>query len=153
MVVVISAIAVTGLRSSVFANKVATGLQADTLIFEGAESALNSTYTALASSANTSVLFQAGVSGIEACITETGWDIAACADDDRLDSKGLIQSRSLTFYDGFQSIDGTQISVSGTEGLIVVDHRINIMGTGSMPSFDIESDHVQETLKRGIKAN
>jgi len=150
ILVMVSLMGISALRSSIFSGRVATGIQADAMTFEAAETALGVTYGAL-SSLDSQTLYTALATGpVEYCVTKSAPDASgACGANTFFDERGLLQARSVSYLGGFAPIDGAQVSMTGTAG-VFVDYQINMLGESEMPTFKLENYHLQEALKRGI---
>lgn len=150
ILVMVSMMGISALRSSIFSGKVATGIQADAMTFEAAETALGVTYRNL--SAMTDQALYAALDGgaVEYCVERSNPDSAgACGTNSFMDERQLLQARSISHHAGYSPIDGSQVSITGT-GSVFVDYRVNMLAESAMPSLSLENHHLQEALKRGI---
>src|SRR5690606_27310667 len=93
VLIMVSLLGLSAMRASIFSNKVSIGVQADTMTFEAAETALGLTFRAL-SDMTEAELTAAVIDGgsVEYCITEDGLSDASC-DSNFMDSRELIQAQ------------------------------------------------------------
>lgn len=150
ILVMVSLMGISALRSSMYSGKVATGVQADAMTFEAAETALGVTYRTLAGMSDENLYSALSGDAIEYCVTESAVDASgACGSGTVFDDRGLLQARSYSFLGGYAPIDGAQVSLTGA-GSVFVDYQINMLGESEMISLKLENYHLQEALKRGI---
>lgn len=150
ILVMVSLMGISALRSSMFSGKVATGIQADAMTFEAAETALGVTYRNLSSMTDQALYTALNGGAVEYCVERTNPDSAgACGANSFLDERQLLQARSISHHAGYSPIDGSQISITGT-GSVFVDYQVNMLAEGEMPTLNLENYHLQEALKRGI---
>ncbi|WP_341707534.1 PilX N-terminal domain-containing pilus assembly protein [Halopseudomonas sp.] len=150
VLLMVSVLGLSAMRSSVFSAKVATGVQSDVMTFEAAETVIVSTYGALTALSNEQLYNAVDGQAARYCMKSAGAAQGACGSTDFMDVRGLLQAESYSYLDGFSPISGSQVSSSGGAG-VFVDYRINILGESEMDNYGIENHHLQETLKRGIK--
>lgn len=149
ILLMVSVLGISAMRSSIFANKVATGVQADAMTFEAAETAIAAAYGTLSSNSSLQTVFSPGYTAI-GCVTPNGISNSGCGTGASIDTRGLVQAEAFSYFDGYKPLSGTQISTTGGSNLFV-DYKINILGQSTMASYNIENHHQQEALKRGIK--
>lgn len=144
ILVMVSVLGLSAMRSSIFSNKVSTGIQADTMTFEAAETALGLTFRTL-SEMTEAELTSAVVDGrtVEYCITEDGATGASC-DNQFMDSRSLLQAQSFATHPA-----NNCRPVSGFDVEQFTDLVINLLGESQMPSYNIQNHHLQEGLKLG----
>lgn len=158
---ILAIISVTGLlamRSSIFSNRVATGVQLDALAFEAAESAVfraMNDLTVFNDSDDAAVFDQVielfNGETIVWCELENGViKNGPCDDDDYLDSRGLMLSESRSKATGFSPVSGNQVSTAGGSGFLFADFELSIQGNGRLPGYGLENRHVQKALRRGM---
>lgn len=152
ILVVVSLLGVSAMKSSVFSAKVATGTQADAMTFEAAETTLAEAYKELNNMSGADLYTKlAGGELLIRCVTEEDTTKeGACSQGDALDSRGLIAAQSFSKLNGYDPVPGSQISTTGG-GAIFVDYKIAMLGESEMSSFNLDNHHLQEALKRGIK--
>ncbi|MEL0168733.1 MAG: PilX N-terminal domain-containing pilus assembly protein [Pseudomonadaceae bacterium] len=150
VLLMVSVLGLSAMRSSVFSSKVATGVQSDVMTFEAAETVVVGTYDALTVLSNEQLYNAVDGQAARYCMKSTGAAQGSCGAGDFMDVRGLLQAESYSYLDGFSPISGSQVSSSGGAG-VFVDYRINILGESEMATYGIENHHLQETLKRGIK--
>jgi type IV pilus assembly protein PilX len=152
ILVVISLIGISAMKSSIFTAKVATGTQADAMVFEGAETALSETYKELNSLPGEDFYALLNDNFAERCVVQGAvpYKKSVCTANDRFDSRELLQVASSSSLQGFSPVSGSQVSTTGG-GVIFVDYKVAMLGESRMESFGLENFHLQEALKRGIK--
>lgn len=151
VLILVSLLGLAAMRASIFSAKVATGLQTDAMVFEGAETAITDAYNGLSGFSNEELYAAIGTSATERCVRATGGaSTGRCGVNDFMDERDLLKAESLSYLAGYQAIPNSQVSVTGGGG-VFVDYRVDILGESQMPSYNIANYHVQETLKRGIK--
>lgn len=150
ILVIVSLMGITAMKTSMFSAKIATGTQVDAMAFEGAESAINATITNLQNDPTRLQALMGGASETQ-CVTMTNQNQdGVCTAQDYLDSRKLVVAQSTARRTGYKPIEGNSISSSGGAP-VVVDYRISILGDGDVSSFKRQDYHLQEVLKRGIK--
>lgn len=149
ILLMVSILGISAMRSSIFANKVATGIQADAMTFEAAETAVAVTFGALAADEALQNVFSPGYMTIN-CFAAAGLKSGGCAASDSFDQRSLLTAEAVTYFGGYKALSGSQISIQGGSSLFV-DYKINILGQSRMPSYNIENHHLQEALKRGLR--
>lgn len=150
ILLMVSILGLTSMRSSIFSAKVSTGVQADAMAFEAAENAISSAYGTLSGMSNEALFSAVESTPAEYCLKSSGSVDGGCVSTDFMDERQLLRSQSFSYLSGYQVISGSQVSVTGG-GSVFVDYRIDILGQSQMPAYQIENHHLQETLKRGIK--
>lgn len=144
ILVMVSLLGIAAMRASMFSNKVTTGVQADTMSFEAAETALGLTFRTLGEMTETD-LTAAVVDGrsTEYCITEEGLTTGTqCSSF--MDSRSLLRARSFAS----QPLNNCR-PIPGFDVEDFKDLVINLLGESEMPSYNIENHHLQEGLKLG----
>ena len=150
ILVMVSLMGISALRSSIFSGKVATSVQADAMTFEAAETALGVTFRSL--SDLTGEQLYTGLAGgvMERCIQHSNPDATgACAGNAFMDERGLLKAQSTSFLAGYAMRDGFAVGQTGTSN-IFVDYQINMLAESEMPTLNLENFHLQEALKFGI---
>ncbi|KXJ49103.1 MAG: hypothetical protein AXW13_07775 [Alcanivorax sp. Nap_24] len=150
VLVIVSVMGITAMKTSMFSAKIATGTQIDAMAFEGAESAVSATFRELE---NDDDVIQSLLLGgmIQRCITMSDETVqGACGDGQTLDSRGLIVSESHSKVNGYMPIDGGGISSTGG-GALQVDYKVGILGDSRLADLGVENHHMQEALKRALK--
>ncbi|MEH6498003.1 MAG: pilus assembly PilX N-terminal domain-containing protein [Pseudoalteromonas distincta] len=150
ILLMVSVLGLTAIRSSIFSAKVSTGVQADAMAFEAAENAIAAAYSSLAGMSDQQLFATVESTPSESCLKGSGFEDGVCATTDFMDERQLLRSQSFSYLSGYQAISGNQVSVSGNAS-VFVDYRIDVLGQSEMPAYNIENHHLQETLKRGIK--
>lgn len=150
ILVLVSLMGISALRSSVFSGRVATGVQADAMTFEAAETALGVTYRGLSSMDNETLYTSFASGAVEYCVDKSNPDDSegACGSG-FMDERELLQAGSISYLGGYSPIDGSQVSMSGASS-VFVDYQINMLAESRMPRLELENYHLQEALKRGI---
>lgn len=150
ILVMVSVMGISALRSSMFSGKVATGIQADAMTFEAAETALGVTYRHLSTMTDQALYTALDGGAVEFCVENTNPDATgACGANTFMDDRQLLRARSVSYHAGYSPIDGSQVSLTGT-GSVFVDYQVNMLAESDMPSLSLENYHLQEALKRGI---
>lgn len=149
ILLMVSVLGISAMRASIFSSKVATGIQADAMTFEAAETAIAVTYGGMLADNSLQTSFSPGYHS-QICISQTAINSGSCGNDAFLDARDLLKAEAFSYFGGYKALSGSQISVSGGANLFV-DYKVNILGQSSMPSYNIENHHHQEALKRGIK--
>ncbi|MBQ24292.1 PilX N-terminal domain-containing pilus assembly protein [Alcanivorax sp.] len=152
ILVVVSLLGVSAMKSSVFSAKVATGTQADAMTFEAAETSLTGAYKELNGMSGADLYTNlAGGKWLTRCVTEENTAKAGdCAQGDTLDSRGLIVAQSFSTLNGYALVEGAEIGTSAGS-MIDVDYKVAMLGESTMASFNLNNHHLQEALKRGLK--
>lgn len=150
VLVIVSVMGITAMKTSMFSAKIATGTQIDAMAFEGAESAVTATYLELGSDDDVmQTLLLGGV--VSRCITMVDRTAeGVCGDGQTLDSRGLVVSESHSKVNGYAPIDGAAVGTTGG-GSLQVEYKIGILGNSELPDLGVENHHMQEALKRALK--
>ncbi|SDS65490.1 Tfp pilus assembly protein PilX [Halopseudomonas litoralis] len=149
ILLMVSVLGISAMRSSIFANKVATGIQADAMTFEAAETAIAVAYGSMLQNNSLQTVFAPGHT-TTTCIASGGSSDGSCGSNTTFDNRGLLTAEAFSYFAGYKALPGGQISTTAG-GNLFVDYKINILGQSTMPSYNIENHHQQEALKRGIK--
>lgn len=149
ILVIVSLMGITAMKTSMFSAKISTGTQVDAMAFEGAESAVADAYGHLynMSSADLQPFLNGHV--MNRCLTSAGASLVACASSDRMDSRGLVRAGSRTRQKGMLPVSGGGVSFTGS-GSLIVDYTFEIMGDSRIEQFDVDDHHLQQALKRGM---
>lgn len=152
ILVVVSLLGISSMKSSVFSAKVSTVTQADALTFEAAETALNLAYVELNAMAGEDLYaLMADGSLVTRCVTKADTKKEGdCGNADYMGTRSMLKASSSSKLDGYELISGSQVSSSGG-GMIFVDYKLAMLGESQMASFNLDNYHIQEALKRGIK--
>lgn len=151
ILVMVSLMGISALRSSMFSGKVATSAQADAMTFEAAETALGVTFRNLDSMTNEALYTGLADGVLEYCILHSNPEsTGACSASNFMDERGLLRAQSTSFLAGYAMRDGFAVGQSGGAGSIFVDYRINMLAESEMPTLNLENFHLQEALKIGI---
>lgn len=150
ILIVVSVLGVSAMKTSMFAAKVATGTQADAMVFEAAESSVADMYEVLGNLDDVSLttFLDSGVV-LRRCLLNSGGRDGACSSGDSMDARNVITASSAASEDGYVLISGNQASTTANTPTFV-DYSINIQGDADMDSFNIGERHVQQILKTGI---
>ena len=148
ILVLISILGVSAMRTSIFNAKIAVGAQVGTMTFQAAESAIAAVYEEALSDitqpghvlGNALTQKSSGLIQIQdRCITRG--DVkkpTLCAAGDFLDSRDLVKAESSTIVRGGSSgLAGFEIGRWGKYEFVTV-------GRGEMPSFNTDNVNVQE---------
>ncbi len=145
---------ISSMRAGVFSSKVSTGIQADAMAFEAAETGIFITYHDLHGMDGAALTSAIDGKGSAYCIKDGKSKGGECGSDDFLDERELLTEGAYIRQNGYRPIPGELISTSG--GLPTspyVFYQIDIVGASAMPSYSTESFHLQETLKPGPKVD
>ncbi|MBL7252275.1 PilX N-terminal domain-containing pilus assembly protein [Alloalcanivorax sp. C16-2] len=149
ILVIVSLMGITAMKTSMFSAKISTGTQVDAMAFEGAESAVADAYAYL-SGLNSNALQPFLLGQVEYRCLGGGVVLQTrCGTSDYMDSRGLVQAQSRIRQKGMQPVSGGQVSMSGG-GTLIVDYTFEIMGDSEVEQFEIENHHLQQALKRGM---
>lgn len=152
ILVIVSLLGVTAMKTSLFSAKIATGSQINAMAFEGAESAVADAYGYLYNLSSAELQPFLNGQMVNRCLTASGVSLNACQNNDRMDSRKLVQAGSRIRQKGMQPVSGGQVSMSGSGGMIV-DYTFDIMGNSEIEQFDVDNHHLQQALKRGMVAS
>lgn len=169
LLLVISVIGVTAMRTSMFNAKISTSVQASSMTFNAAESALTAVFReadmyggggAADGQDNIVALLLTQLDFgtpqiIERCVTAADSFVnGACTAADAFDNRGLLQASSQVVVDqtpvgcggGAGGGDGSQISSSGEGSSMVrgLDYQFVAVGRGRMDVLDMDAYVVQE---------
>lgn len=145
VMVMVSLLGISAMRASVQSNKVATGVQADTMSFEAAETALGMAFNTL-NSMSEEELTAAVIDGssVEYCITEDGITDSDCDNNEFMDSRELLKAQAFASHP-----PNNCRPISGFDVEEFKDLVINLLGESEMPNYNIQNHHLQEGLKLG----
>ena len=150
ILMLVSLMGISALRSSVFSGKVATSVQADAMTFEAAETALGVTFRTLDSMTNQELYTGLANGAVELCIKhDNPAATGPCGSGNFVDERQLLRAQSTSFLAGYTMRDGFAVGQTGS-GNIFVDYKINMLAESEMPTLNLENYHLQEALKIGI---
>ncbi|WP_157933834.1 pilus assembly PilX family protein [Alloalcanivorax mobilis] len=153
ILVIVSLLGVTAMKTSMFSAKIATGSQVDAMAFEGAESAVNASFGQLAAAGSSGLQPLLNGATLNRCLTAAqGLLDRGCAGSDRSDSRGLVRAGSRLRLNGMEPISGEAVGFTGNSS-VKVDFRIEILGQSEIDDFHVDNNHLQEALKRGPVAS
>ena len=147
ILLMVSVLGLSAMRASIFSTKVSTGIQADTMTFDAAESAIAASLRNL-SSLKDKELSETVLNGksMETCLLPDGTlKSGACGASDHMDSRELLRAGSYMVH-----LRNHCRMVSGNDIEIYRDYVINVLGESDMQSYGIENHHLQEALKLGL---
>tara|TARA_R110000822_G_scaffold41092_24_gene111584 strand:+ start:5171 stop:5692 length:522 start_codon:yes stop_codon:yes gene_type:complete len=147
ILLMVSVLGISAMRASISSTKVATGLQADTMTFDAAESAVALSLNKLREFSDQQ-LSAAVLNGqkMETCLLADGiLKESACEVNDHMDSRDLLRAGSYMVH-----LKNRCRMVSGSDIEIYRDYVIDILGESDMQSYGIENNHLQEALKMGL---
>lgn len=149
VMVLVSLMGLSALRSSMLSGRVATGVQADAMTFEAAETALALSHASL-DGMDENLQFENLTDGIEYCVTANGSvSEGGCSGDARMDRRGLLQAGSTSFFNGYVPREGFAIGQTGT-GSIFVDYKVITLAESEMLELELQNFHLQESVKAGL---
>ena len=148
ILVIISILGVSAMRTSIFNARISLGAQVGTMTFQAAESAIAAVYEEAISDitqpghvlGNALTQKSAGLIQIQdRCVTRTDKRKAdLCAAGDFLDSRDLLRAESSTIVrEGVGGLTGFEIGGWGQYEFVTV-------GRGEMPSYNTDNVNVQE---------
>ena len=147
ILLMVSVLGISAMRTSIYSAKVATGVQADTMSFDAAESAVAMSLERLRG-LNDTELSRSVLNGksMQTCLLSDGsLKNSECGNSDRMDSRELLQAGSYIVH-----LKNNCRMVSGSDVEIYRDYVIDILGESNMQSYQIENNHLQEALKVGL---
>lgn len=163
ILIVISILGISAMRMSLFNARIATGAQASTMAFQASESALQAVYEealdADEGGQNNVILralrkrFVDNVFEVqERCVTTTTpYKLGSCGSGDWMDSRELVTASSKTVVkDKIRTIYGNAITMTGSQGTIVVWYDFVTAANGEMAGLGVESHNVQEFSRKGL---
>jgi len=153
ILLIVSVIGISAMRSSSFSAKVAMGTQLDAMAFEAAETAIGQTLDKLLatdaqSTDDVNALMNGGV--LVWCITSGGSIVKTCTAADVMDSRGMVVSEARSMSTGFRRVSGNQLSQTGGGSTTFVDFELTVQGNGELPSYALLHRHIQHAMKRGM---
>lgn len=150
ILLLVSMMGISSLRSSLFSGRVATSVQADAMTFEAAETALGVTFRSLYDMTNEELYTGLTDGVIEYCIQSNNPRASgACSSSNFMDERQLLRAESTSYLAGYTMRDGFAVGQSGSNS-IFVDYQINMLAESEMPTLNLENFHLQEALKFGI---
>jgi len=150
ILVVVSVLGVSAMKTSMFAAKVATGTQADAMVFEAAESSVADMYNTIDNMDEVALTgFLVNQVVARRCLLNSGGRDGACNSGDSMDARKVITASSAATENGFRLISGHQVSTTGNTAKFV-DYSINVQGDAVMDGFNLNDRHLQQLLKTGI---
>ncbi len=172
ILLIVSLIGVTAMRSSILNQTIATNARASTMSFQAAEAALAALFTEASDedAAGESVtnifeimgnqLSHGVMEEVERCVVADDAQLVkagACSDGDRYDGAGFLQASyrlavnpTPQIIGGEGGEGGSQISRSGEGGALYGSYQFTGVGHGAMPDMDLENFNVQEFSRRGL---
>lgn len=153
ILLIVSVIGISAMRSSSFSAKVAMGTQLDAMAFEAAETAIGQTLDKLlaadaASADDVTQLMNGEV--LAWCIKSDGIFKKPCDAADVMDSRGMVKSEARSTSTGFRRVSGNQLSQAGGGSTTFVDFELTVQGNCELPSYALLNRHIQHAVKRGM---
>ncbi|MCU5785440.1 PilX N-terminal domain-containing pilus assembly protein [Alloalcanivorax marinus] len=146
ILVIVSLMGITAMKTSMFSSKISTGTQVDAMSFEGAESAVEDAFGYLYGINGAEMLSFMNGQIMHRCLTANGVNLTTCQSSDRMDSRGLVKAESRIRQKGMRPVDGGQVSMTGTSS-ITVDYTFDIIGDSEIEQFEVDDHHLQQALK------
>lgn len=154
ILMVVSLLGISALRTSLFSARMATGAEIDAMAFAAAESAIDATLGALKNDPERLRSLLAG-NTLTQCVTladpgKTG----ACGSGDHLDARALVVAESHARRIGYRPVVGGSVGFgTDDDGAAprVVDYRLVILGEATIARFGRHEYHLQIVTKRGLK--
>lgn len=156
ILLIISLIGVTAMKTSMFNTKIATSAQAVSMAFQGAESGLEQAVEEAKGALNpdsASLLklafqnYEQGVTTpVPRCVTSGGVKLALCQGTDFFDGRSLVKSYTKTLLTGWAELDSVSSQVSqGSAGAAqLVRYEFMSGGVGTVPLLNVQQVNVQE---------
>ena len=143
ILVMVSLMGISALRSSIFSGKVATSVQADAMTFEAAETALGVTFRSLSALTGEQLFTGLDAGVMQRCIQHSNPDATgACTGNTFMDERGLLKAQSSSFLTGYSPVEGFSFDYA--------NYRISILAESEMPTLNLENFHLQEMEKFGM---
>lgn len=145
LLVILAIMGVSAMRTAMLNARISTSAQLAKMTFHAAESSLASTYTEMLDSDSVILLSLLDGSDVRLCQKNTVANgSGACAQQDRFDSRGLLQAQSRTVSRGVSQdlslLEGAQLN--GQQ--LLVHHRLESTAVGEAPQQRVATYHVQE---------
>ncbi len=145
LLVVLALMGISAMRTSMLNARISTSAQLAKMTFHAAESSLSATYTEMLDPDSVVLLTLLDGSPVQRCQKSSQANSpGACAQQDRFDSRGLLQAQSRTIQSGvapdFSLLEGAQLS--GQQ--LLVHHRVETTSEGAAPEQNVQAYHVQE---------
>ncbi|KAF0806625.1 hypothetical protein A167_03167 [Alcanivorax sp. S71-1-4] len=164
VLVIISVLGITAMRTSMFNARVALGAQTSVMVFQGAESAINAVVIE-AIDENSDLpnhvigramrqLSQGVVDVQQRCVTAANPSVVgACGADDFLDARSRVKAGSRTIVKrNVRAAPGTQISSAGSSTTSFGFYDFITVAEAEIPAFNLSEIHVQEMTRFGLRA-
>ena len=147
ILLMVSVLGISAMRTSIYSAKVATGVQADTMSFDAAESVVATGVVELSRFSDEELSrYVLNGSSIQTCLHSDGSiRFGECSNTDRMDSRGLLQAGAYITH-----VKNNCRMVSGSDVELYRDYVIDILAQSKMESYQIENNHLQEALKIGL---
>lgn len=164
VLVIISVLGITAMRTSMFNARVALGAQTSVMVFQGAESAINA--VVIEAIGDTQDLpnhvigramrqLSLGVVEIqERCVTAANPSVVGtCGADDFLDARSRVKASSQTIVKrNVRPAAGTQLSSAGSSTTSFGFYDFVTVAEAEIPAFNLSETHVQEMTRFGLRA-
>ena len=152
ILVLVSLMGISALRSSIFSGKIATSVQADAMTFEAAETALGVTFRELGDMSEEQLSAVLDGNTVEYCIKHDNTAASgSCGNSgDFMDQRGLLRAQSTSYAGTPSLVEGGQISYWGGMPFLSVAYNFETLAESEMPTLSLENFHLQETRKRGL---
>lgn len=156
ILVMVSLLGISAMRTSMFNAKISTSVQASSIAFQAAESAISAALDEAASDPagqEAGSIIQDGISNIYTsnyvmyrCITPNSIAKTNCSSNDRLDVRGVVQSRSKTVMSGDpEPVLGNSAGQSGNaDGQQQYNYTFYTLGIGELPDLSAGAYHIQD---------
>lgn len=159
ILVIISILGISAMRSSVTSARIATGIQVNTMSFQGAQTAIQAVINEMVGSTAGKTgnvltdMITARSMGVvqvmERCVTASNTSVAAaCSSSQFVDSRSLVQAGSQSLLEkNMKPAPGWALSGPGSYAY----NAILVAGSGTVPSMGMETTNVQELALLGPK--
>lgn len=164
VLVIISVLGITALRTSMFNARIALGAQTSVMVFQGAETAINAVVSeALNESPDLPqhvigrAMRQLSLGDVEVqrrCVTaDNPFKVGGCSNNDFLDARSYVRASSQTIVKRHvRPAPGTQLSYSGGSTTSFGFYDFIVVADAEIPAFDLAETHVQELTRFGLRA-
>lgn len=164
VLVIISVLGITALRTSMFNARIALGAQTSVMVFQGAETAINAVITEaihenpdMPEHVIGRAMRQLALGEVEIqhrCVTaEDPFYKGTCGNNDFLDARSRVRASSQTIVKRHvRAAPGTQLSYSGGSTTSFGFYDFIVVADSEIPAFNLAETHVQELTRFGLRA-
>lgn len=167
ILIIISVLGITAMRTSLFNAKIATTGQGATMAFQAAESAIAAVHAEALDTSNGTIIEDAmlarqlGSGYVQSrCVADsdvrksgdcTAGTPGTTTDDDFMDSRGIVKASSRTVMkEGVRPVAGAQLSRGGGSNTSFAWYDFVTVAKGRVEPLNIEQHNVQEFTRLGL---